>query len=1013
MPDQLESALVLSLRSPLKWQSALETSSSGTLTPLNPDATFDPLTYQARDRELQYRDLIVGAAVVDTALEVANVWHYLPDHPILQGPTVPTLPLATSEITSTGTNLSMVRHVKNVSIPWDAARYADADLYGRDTLLYEVLARACQTFIDPPILPADPNSVVVASGGSLAWSLAEATSTPADVNAALPLNRDLFKKPDQFLADRDNQLAAYVSRLSQVLKNPFEYALRLYVSVDGVSEREPEVYVLTEDDGSTRTWKAEPALSDRNMFVYDSSNKTLQWVREQVDEVHVPQLYALTIPGIEIGQTITTLPQVPENKDAQFWRQKAGQVEPEGPSITDTPAYLERTDSNVTIGGVMQVDAASLTVPNTSVTFQMTGTVPAGNTRLAVLIEPKSQVEIIGGQNMSDTTGTLGGASYAISVASGGIAPATSYVVEGGDGIVYNSVSYAPNAVFTGFTGVTTYTQVNGAFPSAVRQYNLAFNLPLPTGAWKFKFDYGNISGTNTTGFGVKATYVATGQDALEILQDTTPLPWTGINGDTLTSTEVDFNVVNTDPFGLNLYWTYGDGQFHVRKIYLRNVTQTTGSYSMIATVGTLTYTNVSGLNNLPEVMLFDGSYSADQINPPVSINYSAASSLPLLFKQVQMQSLGTYTSTPVASRFQGWRQECLDRTERVVQAGYNATIQAFTAAGSVIPSFRDSGSGWSAEATDAWMGFVEVKNPRLREVPDVGTSDIVVGRQYEVTTGPVVYGGTVYGSGDKFYGVYSSGSDYTGEVMQVGALMKSKPGHVGRPALVPAGLYLESTGSVRASLDTTLSVPEFVSCQPWMIDQGFYVAQEEFWMPEFVQNITVVTPTTGTTAEPPLPPVPGVDIWDALVWNAPTIYPSAPTPGTSLYALNAGIFDISSTCPAYPGGSGGGQGIECTGQFLYTGPAAPSHLHFVVSPASFPAFVTNYSLGPITVTVDSVPLFSTGGDVDNAGIYDYDFTIPSSVGALIEVYTGMMFVVGSGGVNPDTFTWNGTFYNP
>lgn len=854
--DQLESALVLSLRSPLKWQSSLETSSSGTLTPLNPDDTFDPLTYQQRDRELQYRDLIVGAAIVDTALEVANVWHYLPDHPILQGPAVPSLPLATSEITSTGTNLSMVRHVKNVSIPWDAARYADADLYGRDTLLYEVLSRACQTFSDPPIQPADPNYALVSSGGSLAWSLAEASSTPADVNAALPLNRDLFKKPDQFLADRDNQLAAYVSRLSQVLKNPFDYALRLYVSVDGVGEREPEVYVLTEDDGSTRTWKAEPALSDRNMFVYDIANKTLQWVREQVDEVHVPQLYALTVPGIEIGQTISTLPMIPENKDAQFWRQKAGQFEPEGQKISDTSAYLERTDNSATIGGVMQRDAASLTVPGNSVTFQMTGTVPAGDTRLALLVQPSSLLEIIGGQNTSSTTGTLGGADYAVNVASGGITTA-SYIVEGGDGIVYNSINYAPNAVFNGISGIDTYTQINGAFPSAVRQYNVTFNLPLPTGAWKFKFDYSNISGVNTTGFGVKATYVASGQDPLEIMQDTVPLPWSGTNGDTLTSTEIDFNVVNNDPFALNLYWTYGDGQLHIRQIYLRNVTQTTGSYAMIATVGTLTYANVSGLNNLPEVMLFDGSFATAQNNPAVTVNYNATASLPVRLLQVQMQSLGTYTDTPAASRFQGWRQECLDRSERVIQAGYNVTLQEFTAAGSVIPSFRDSGSGWSPDATEGWMGFVEVKNPRLREIENIGSSDIVVGRQYEVTAAPVVYGGTNYSEGDKFYGVYSSGSDHTGGVMQVGALMKSKPGHVGRPALVPAGLYIENSGSVRASLDTPLSSPLFVACQPWMIDQGFYVAQEEFWMPEFVQNITVVTPTTGTTATPPLPPPP------------------------------------------------------------------------------------------------------------------------------------------------------------
>jgi len=855
-PDQIESALVLSLRSPLKWQSALTAPASGTLSPVVPASAFNAADYQQRDRELQYRDLIIGSAILDTALEVADIWHYLPDHPTLQGPAIPTLPLAASEITNSG-SIGWVRHVKNVSIPWDAARYADADLYGRDTLLFEVLARACQIFASPPIQPADPSAVTVRAAGSLAWSLAEASATPADVSINLPLNRDLFKKPDQLLADRDNQLAAYVSRMAQVLKNPFEYALRLYVAVEGSSEREPEVYALTEDDGATRTWKAEPALLDRNTFVYDISNKTLQWVREQVDEVHVPQLYALSIPGIEIGQTLTTLAQVPEGKDAQFWRQKAGQLQPEGAQISDTSVYLERTDSNVTIGGVMQVDAASLTVPGNSLTFQMSGSVPAGNTRLAVLVEPNSTVEIIGGQNISDTTGTLGGASYAVSVPSGSIS-GDSYLVEGGDGIVYQSGTHAPGAVFSAISGGTLYSQVNGAFPSTVRQYALTFSLPLPAGAWKFKFDYSNISGTNTTGFGVKTEYAATGQSVLDIMQDTAPLLWSGLNGNTVTSSEVDFNVANNDPFRLNLLWTYGDGQFHVRRVYFNNVTQSTGSYSLVATVGTLTSANVSGLNKLPEVILFDGSFGAVAVNPAVSISYAHASSLPIRFNQVQFQSFGTYTNTPAASRFQGWRQECLDRAERAIQAGYNATLLEFTAAGSTIPTFHDSGAGWSADATDGWMGFVEFKNPRLREVPDIGNSDITVGRQYEVTTGPVTYGGTVYAAGDKFYGVYSAGSDYTsGEVRQVGAFKKSRPGHVGRPALVPAGLYIGSTGSVRASLNTPLSLPMLVACQPWMIDHGVYVAQEEFWMPEWIQSVTVVTPSTGTTATPPLPPPP------------------------------------------------------------------------------------------------------------------------------------------------------------
>ena len=139
MADHLESALVIALRDTIKWESALDAPESGTLTPLDPRLPFNPSTYQTRDRQLAYRDLIVAAAVVEVSVQVGDVYNYSTLRPKLQGPVAFALPFVGTEA---GTLSSQVRHVTNVSIPYDAARYADADLYGRDSIVYEILARA-------------------------------------------------------------------------------------------------------------------------------------------------------------------------------------------------------------------------------------------------------------------------------------------------------------------------------------------------------------------------------------------------------------------------------------------------------------------------------------------------------------------------------------------------------------------------------------------------------------------------------------------------------------------------------------------------------------------------------------------------------------------------------------------------------------------------------------------------------------------------------------------------------
>jgi hypothetical protein len=859
MANQLESALVLALRDTIKWESAGSgadasfDAQSGTLTAVNAGLPFDAKVYQSRDRELAYRDLIVGAAVVEVSIQVGDVWNYSTVKPNLQGPAPFSLPFVGTEA---GTMSTQVRHVTNVSIPYDAARYADADLYGRDAIVYECLARACNAlFVDPSIPLIDAAGTLIPN--TSIWSLAEGQPVRADINPVLPLNRDLFKLPDQNLADRDNQLAGYTAQLVQVLKNPFEHAIRLYVQVDsyGTVQREPDIYSLV-TDGTQRTFQTEPAVPGSNKIIYDTNRQTLQWTRERVDEVHVPQLYAMVIPGIEVGQYVETLAAVPDRKDPQYWRAKAGQLNPDGVKLSDTNVYLTTTNSDATDGGIMQYGSASFTVPD-QMTFTMGGSLTGGNYRVSVLSKPNNEVEIAGAQNNTQTNGILGGATFDINVASGSVQVKT-YIVVGGSGIVYNGTTYLPDDVFSGLTGITTYTQA-GPTASTLRQYALSFSLALPAGAWKCAFEYTNLSGT-ADGFAIKAEYLTPGAETVVVMQDTAPIPWTANNGDVVFTPLAGFDVATSVPFTFTIYWTGGSGQLHIRKLVFRNTDITTGRYAMTGTfVGSTAQVDVSGSNQVPDVLRwhytsFGSTYSG---GIPFVINYTEEPALPIQLQQVQVQTIEYFDTTPLSQRFQAFRQECLDRAERVIQQGYNAALDAY---GTAIPTFRTSGSLWTQESTEDWMSLVEVYNPRVRQVPSIVDTGITAGRQYEVETTFVSYGGTVYTEGQKFYGVASAGTVYSGgTVHQVGAFKKSQPGHLGKPALVPHGVYFDDTTKrVMSYYDASLSIPTIMACQAWMIENGIYVAQGDFWLPETL-GLTIPTPPNVTVSGGVYPPGSGV----------------------------------------------------------------------------------------------------------------------------------------------------------
>ncbi len=854
MTYNLDSAMVVVLRDAIKWESSVVTY-AGTLSPVSDTTALNPLVYQRRDRELAFRDLITAAAIVETSVQVSDVWNAQVLRPALQGPVIRDLPVAdTTQMSVVAGNASQVRQLQNSSIALDAARYADSDLYGRDCLIYETLAQMNQVFTTPRISRVDSHGTIFNSTGSYAWSLAEGAPYCADINAALPLGLATFKQPDQNLADRDNQLAGYTARLAAILKNPFEYANRLYVQVNGTvggDSRESEVYSLQSATSTERIWICDPALSERNRFIYDVQDKTLRWVRESDTEVHQPQLVALSIPGIDTGQTLVTVPSVPDGKDCQYWRAKAGQLKPPGVQLIDSGSIRYTANPTyVSGGGLIQTDCASLTVPD-AVQFNGLPTLPAGHYRVSLLVQPCPTVEILGNQNTEATSGTLGGASYGLIF---NPAPATiptnlQYLVVGGDGAVYGGVTYTAGQHFTANPTYTTYTYA-GAVASTVNQYALDYSLALPPGSWTLEVVYtnlGSLTATTTTSFGIKAQIQAQGERAVDIIEDNIPLAFSGSHGQLVSTEPAHFEVpylsaASVPPFNLPVYWTYGNGSLAIQRLTFRSsqvITQA-GSYVLNATMGGQSASAyITAERLLPEVIRFDftptittwGSFGLQWLNS-ASV-YDQNKYVPLKIKQVQVQQVGTYSATALADEFQGWRQECLERAESIIQQNY---AKAVTAYGTSVPTIRGTGSYWGDTQSENWMSFVETNNPRLREVLDIAkTGCLIAGHQYEVTAAPVTYNGTTWSNvGDRFYAYESSGSNYTGgSVKQIGAFVKSSAGHIGKPMLMPFGLYFTSAGTAAAYYDTAFSYPVIVTGVPWMIDAGLYVAQSEFWMPE------------------------------------------------------------------------------------------------------------------------------------------------------------------------------------
>lgn len=835
MADQLESALVIELSPTIRWEAALDTNgdTAGKLTAVDLAKPFDVTQFNRRDRELAYRDLINANAVVKVGLEIASIFGGAVSIPRVEGQTVQTLPYVASDIKDTS---SQVVHVRHADVP-TAALASDMDLAGRDALIYETLATACEVFRDPPL-----EGLQSGISDTSAWSLGEEVEERVNINSALPLDRDAFANPDKHLAHRDNLVAAYASRICQVLKNPFAYATRLYVAITGTDEREVEVYSLikppyvlgstynlddevwyhgdwwralretrdvptvqSEDwttitDSSTRIWTAEPALSDRNRIVYDVADKTLKWYRENNDVSSVPQLFALSVPGIFEGQYVDTVLAIPEQKDAQFWRKKAARIVFAGTVISDIAAVTDTTfGTNVLVAD----DAAVMTVPqNTPMRVLFPGaTLEAGRRyQVSALVVPQPVLKVFG-----DQTSTEG-----VTIADRGL-------------------------TFDGAYMPTTLTAGDAVL----------FSLQLPAGVWTCTMEYTNL-GDVTNGFGVGVTTQDVTQSYTNTVRsDAVPLLFEDANSNPLTNGDL----VQADPFtissagnqlNISITWAYGPGLFHLRSLTFEQLTPPSLTrYSMEGNLTTeLSTSTTAGASTLDVygspthfgVMPFDfttvasgGTYLNLLWKPT-----GETEQVPLMVRQVSLHEWVENDPTPDALGFEGFRQDCLNRAEKAAQQAWNKMVNGYEG---VVPVSVYNGT-WSRDTMEEWISLVEIYEPRLREVPGIESGAVTDNFQYEVTGSYVVYNDAQYFTGDTFYGTLTQ-SEYTGDgIKQLGAFKRSQPGHLGKLGLMPYGVvYNYQSGTIAAPSSTDVAMPFVVTLQPWMIEAGAYVSQPDFWL--------------------------------------------------------------------------------------------------------------------------------------------------------------------------------------
>jgi hypothetical protein len=762
-------------------------------------------------------------------------------------------------------SFSQISFVNNSSRPVDAI-YTDKDLYTRDVLVYEALARLCLIF-DMDIRPIESLDPVVDIGNS--WAHAGGTESPLDVSVSALLNRSLFVSPDKNLAHRDNILANHVSRLNRYLYNIFGHAHRLYTEIKVANTREPEVYHLVLDTAYQRIWQAEPFIPTRAALVYDKTNNTLQWRTEDGTEEHVPQDVNFGLPnvdtpnplvfdGVDTGQKIEVIPDIPQAKDVQWLRQKGRRLKL-GSSYERNFVYSESTSSICsTYPIVNQFGSASLTSPG-SLSFEI-DPVEDGDYRLFMFARPSGDVILRGADNVEKT----GGVSYGVD------------------------------------------------YPAVGSAYQWYVNLP-PLSAphtWSLTFRYTNL----TQAVASMAAIVTWNGNPVSFVCHFSTTP-----GRLVTSSQLVLPVGSSPVAGtvkIQLVNLGGGGQFHIRDLRINSSADTPDYFLFTCEMGGQTkVSNIFGKRDRPDVLEFPFQ-GVTGLPTRVNFSWTNLNGMSLRIPAIELRKVDSQTPTLNVGHLHGWHAELLDRVHRKVHDSYRSSQESYLLA----PEFREINAPvnqlWTYQVRQYGLdGFSSVNEqvtltsdsgkysvgdeivfyadnlaPVRASVVSIDSTDkltklrlnknIVLGTATgvceKVSDSPVfsavglpngvtIDSLTGYITGtpapSSIVGIYpiditaaKSGVEYkmsfSLNVLELPANSNTwtktstegwmnslevteprlrqafrigRPGDVGRQAIIPEGLEFTYSGE-RCSLDSVRSSPSIRIFQPWMLDAGIYV---------------------------------------------------------------------------------------------------------------------------------------------------------------------------------------------
>jgi hypothetical protein len=760
----LDSAFIVTPVATFPW--GLVKPATGALASIDPASLFDWKLYAQRDKELAYRDHLVANGLVKVALEIGTIWGGVGPRPRLQ--VVVLGDLATVDVPVSVSSVGAVAHVTSLSVPFDAAR-VDQELYARDVVVYEAMARAAELLATPPLERIDPDETITGPLTAV-WALGQGAASSVSISPTLPLDVALFKVPDMNLAFRDNVLAYYMTHLQRVLRNPFELATRLVVAVEVEGLRETEIYALAYESSTTKIFQAEPSLPGRLKILYDKGLKTLQWFTEDTLVVHIPQPQPYvtavvaadaTVAGPVETQKLRFVPAMPIRQDCQFWRQKAAmlgfanRVDASLVNYTNLASMLQADTSS----GVSMASYNAVVQPQPTVTrLELSGVTLDAHAlcRVALLFQPLPELVIPGGPGP--------GLDYPVVASSESVGGPWTFTLPPGPWQL--RVHYTNVLGSLGDEAPDEFLVTVSVSGQPVQNLALRFGLDgLKNGS--SPEDGGDVG---VAGFQVHATGA---QQAISIT-------WNPPAGNVAQLRVIQLRLValGVTPIALDL------------QAELRNSTTSLG----------LAKASLVGRRYRHDVINFIFELGATGVAGPfLDIRWTnAVNDCTLAFLGLEVLLITQVTPTPNVAGFQPLKDEFLRRAHESVLDGYGKVLLAAQAA---PLDLRDQHAGWSPTAMARWVGKIVAYETRFEQ-----------------------------------------------------AFRRSRPGDIGRPALVPAGLSPDllgehvAKGVASASLPMDLAWPKLCSLQPWMVAAGAYVAMEEFWINDVVPDDTfgtseVVTP--------------------------------------------------------------------------------------------------------------------------------------------------------------------------